>query len=90
MMVGEDVDISVRPEAANGARGALLEVRDLRAGVLRGVSFELREGELLGIAGLPGSGRETLPYAIAGAWEGAVSGALRLPARSDDLDRPGR
>ena len=25
----------------------------------------------------------TLPYAIAGAWEGSVSGALRLPARSD-------
>ena len=41
MMVGEDVDISVRPEASNGARGAQLEVRDLRAGVLRGVSFEL-------------------------------------------------
>ena len=44
MMVGEDVDISVRPEAANGARGAQLEVRDLRAGVLRGVSFELQRG----------------------------------------------
>jgi ribose transport system ATP-binding protein len=83
MMVGEDVDISVRPEAAKGAGGALLEVRDLRAGVLRGVSFELRKGELLGIAGLPGSGRETLPYAIAGAWEGSVSGALRLPAQSE-------
>jgi ABC-type sugar transport system ATPase subunit len=83
MMVGEDVDISARPEAANGARGARLEVRDLRAGALRGVSFELGAGEVLGIAGLPGSGRETLPYAIAGAWEGSVSGALRLPARSD-------
>ena len=82
MMVGEDVDISARPEA-NGARGARLEVRDLRAGVLRGVSFELGAGEVLGVAGLPGSGRETLPYAIAGAWEGSVSGALRLPARSD-------
>jgi ribose transport system ATP-binding protein len=83
MMVGENVDISVRPEAANGSRDALLEVRDLRAGVLRGVSFELRKGELLGIAGLPGSGRETLPYAIAGVWEGVVSGALRLPAQSE-------
>jgi ribose transport system ATP-binding protein len=83
MMVGEDVDISVRPEASNGARRAQLEVRDLRAGVLRGVSFALQEGEVLGIAGLPGSGRETLPYAIAGAWEGAVSGALRLPAQSE-------
>jgi ABC-type sugar transport system ATPase subunit len=82
MMVGEDVDISARPERAGEARPALLEVRDLRAGVLDGVSFDLREGEVLGIAGLPGSGRETLPYAIAGAWEGPMSGTLRLPARS--------
>jgi ABC-type sugar transport system ATPase subunit len=80
MMVGEDVDISVRPEAPRDARPALLEVRDLRAGVLQDVSFDLREGEVLGVAGLPGSGRETLPYAIAGAWQGPVSGALRLPA----------
>jgi ABC-type sugar transport system ATPase subunit len=83
MMVGTDVDISVRPEATTSERRPQLEVRDLRAGVLRGVSFELRKGEVLGIAGLPGSGRETLPYAIAGAWEGSVSGALRLPAKSD-------
>jgi ribose transport system ATP-binding protein len=82
MMVGEDVDLSARPEPAAGDRPALLEVRDLRAGVLQGVSFDLREGEVLGIAGLPGSGRETLPYAVAGAWQGPMSGALRLPAQS--------
>jgi ribose transport system ATP-binding protein len=83
MMVGEDVDISVRPEPTNGARPALLEVRDLHAGVLQGISFDLREGEVLGVAGLPGSGRETLPYAIAGAWDGPVGGALRLPAQDE-------
>jgi ribose transport system ATP-binding protein len=83
MMVGEDVDISVRPEAPAAVRPALLEVRDLRAGVLQGVSFNLGEGEVLGVAGLPGSGRETLAYAIAGAWQGPVSGALRLPAQSE-------
>jgi len=55
----------------------------VRAGVLRGVSLAVGEGEVLGIAGLPGSGRETLPYALAGAWPGAVSGAMRLPAQSD-------
>ena len=44
MMVGEDVDISVRPEAASGARGALLEVRDLRAGALRGVELRAAGG----------------------------------------------
>jgi ABC-type sugar transport system ATPase subunit len=83
MMVGEDVPISVRPEPASGDRAALLEVRDLRAGVLQGVSFDLREGEVLGIAGLPGSGRETLPYAVAGAWQGRLSGTLRLPPQSE-------
>jgi ABC-type sugar transport system ATPase subunit len=84
MMVGEDVDISIRPDAADAARPALLEVRDLRAGVLDGVSFDLGRGEVLGIAGLPGSGRETLPYAVAGAWDGPASGTLRLPAQSED------
>ena len=83
MMVGEDVDLSGRREAPSTARPAALEARDVHAGVLRGVSFAVGEGEVLGIAGLPGSGRETLPYALAGAWPGAVSGAMRLPAQSD-------
>jgi ribose transport system ATP-binding protein len=51
---------------------------------LRGVDFDLHEGELLGVAGLPGSGRETLPYAIAGAWQGRVDGRMRLPSSSGD------
>jgi ABC-type sugar transport system ATPase subunit len=84
MMVGEDVDLSTRREAPRAARPAALEARDVRAGVLRGVSFTLGAGEVLGIAGLPGSGRETLPYAIAGAWPEPVSGALRLPAQSGE------
>jgi len=83
MMVGEDVDLSGRREAPSTARPAALEARDVHAGVLRGVSFAVGEGEVLGIAGLPGSGRETLPYALAGAWPGPVSGAMRLPAQSD-------
>jgi len=44
-----------------------LEVRNLRARYLRGVSLQVRQGEVLGIAGLLGSGREELPYIVAGA-----------------------
>jgi len=36
------------------------------------VDIELREGEVLGVAGLPGSGRDELPYALAGSLAGAV------------------
>jgi ribose transport system ATP-binding protein len=86
MMVGKDVDISVRPRTTNGHRRPLLEVRGLRAGALRGIDFDLHEGELLGVAGLPGSGRETLPYAVAGAWQGRVDGRMRLPGSGDWIE----
>jgi ribose transport system ATP-binding protein len=46
---------------------ALLEVRDVTAGAkVRGVSFELYPGEILGIAGLMGSGRSELARALFG------------------------
>jgi ribose transport system ATP-binding protein len=83
MMVGKDVDISIRPQSHNGQGRAIVEVRDLQAGPLRGVSFDLHEGERLGIAGLPGSGRETLPYVIAGAFNEPTAGSVRFSARSD-------
>ena len=45
----------------------VLSVSGLRATYLKGVDIELRKGEVLGVAGLLGSGREELPYALAGA-----------------------
>ena len=57
-------------------REVVLRARDVRSRFLDGVDVELREGEVLGVAGLPGSGRDELPYALAG-----------LPARRR---RPGR
>jgi len=71
LMVGrelEAVDAMRRPtnvEAA--AQTPILEVRDLRRkGVLNGVSFRLMPGEILGIAGLVGSGRSETVRAIFG------------------------
>ncbi len=45
----------------------LLAVRNLSAGPLRDVSFTLRQGEILGLAGLSGSGRNHLLRALIGA-----------------------
>lgn len=51
-----------------GARGPnVLEVRNLNNRALKGISFQLAEGELLGVAGVLGSGRTSLLEAIVGA-----------------------
>ncbi|MCW2665215.1 MAG: hypothetical protein JWN57_177 [Frankiales bacterium] len=55
---------------------AALEVRGLVAGPLRGVDFTLRKGEVLGIAGLLGSGRTELLKALFGAYPLAAGQVL--------------
>ena len=71
MMVGKKVDLNIdRPEPMNPA--VRLEVRDLSLKnaegiqVLRNISFEVRSGEILGIAGIAGSGQRELLESIAG------------------------
>jgi ribose transport system ATP-binding protein len=48
------------------ARRVRLDVRDLRAAGLHGVSFQLHEGELLGLGGLRGQGQHQLLLALFG------------------------
>jgi ABC-type sugar transport system ATPase subunit len=87
LMVGEDVDPDFRAAISAATGGPIaLEAKDLRSRYLRGVSFSLRKGEVLGIAGLPGSGSEQLPYALAGALGGEASGAIRLGGREDWIE----
>ena len=54
-----------RPPPADAP--VLLSVRDLEAPGVDGVSFDLRAGEILGIAGLVGAGRTELARAVYGA-----------------------
>jgi D-xylose transport system ATP-binding protein len=49
--------------------------------VLRGVSFNLRQGEILGIAGLMGSGRTELVTTIFGEYGKVTEGTIRLEGR---------
>jgi D-xylose transport system ATP-binding protein len=49
--------------------------------VIRGVSFDLRQGEILGIAGLMGSGRTELVMTIFGEYGKITEGTMRLEGR---------
>jgi ribose transport system ATP-binding protein len=53
---------------------------------LKDLSFEIGAGEILGVAGLIGSGAEDLPYLLFGA-RPAISGTLRLGAETLDVGR---
>lgn len=67
----------------------ILEVEDLHAldpedpsfKVLKGVSFNLRRGEILGIAGLMGSGRTELVTTLFGEYGKITSGKIRMEGR---------
>ncbi len=58
-----------------------LEVRGLRRdGIVNDVSFTVRAGEIVGLAGLIGAGRTEILRAIAGA-DSAVEGEIRIDGR---------
>jgi D-xylose transport system ATP-binding protein len=52
------------------------------------VSFSVRRGEVLGIAGLMGAGRSDLLMAIFGAHAGRVSGSIKLAGRPIQIRSP--
>lgn len=67
MMFG-DVVIRSRPEDVKAGEETVLEVKDLcRKDKFENVSFVLKEGEVLGIAGMLGAGRTELLKSIFGA-----------------------
>jgi len=68
-MVGRSVDaLYVEPAPLPDDAPVVLEVRNMcRGEVVRGVSLEIRRGEILGLAGLVGSGRSETARLIFGA-----------------------
>jgi ABC-type sugar transport system ATPase subunit len=80
LMVGRDLaHLFTRAQAASGP--ARLEVRGLnRPGVLRDISVAVRPGEIVGVAGLMGSGRTELARSLFGA-DRAESGEIKLDGR---------
>ena len=69
LIAGQDTDQARRyqPTSTPADSSAVFQVRNLTATSLFGVDLEVNSGEIVGVAGLLGSGRDELPYAAAGA-----------------------
>ncbi len=95
-MVGREVgDIFPKPDHVLG--DVALSIRNLTAyspdipdkKLVDGVSFSVRKGEVLGIAGLMGAGRTELLMSIFGAWQGRLSREIEIDGKPSSIDSPG-
>jgi D-xylose transport system ATP-binding protein len=87
-MVGREIDERF-PKGNRKPGEVILEVEDLHAQdpedanreIIKGVTFNLRKGEILGIAGLMGSGRTELVMTIFGEYGKITRGKIKLEGR---------
>ncbi len=89
MMVGREVtDMFPKIEANIGA--PIMEVEGLTLdGVFKDISFQLREGEIIGMAGLVGSGRSNVAETLFGVTP-ATSGKIKISDQEIVIDSPGK
>ncbi len=92
MMVGRPIELAIEKKPAE-PKEAILEVRNLKVLDARkliavnGVSFEVRAGEVLGIAGVQGNGQTELVRALTGM-QHAVEGQIRILGKDMTLASP--
>jgi ribose transport system ATP-binding protein len=87
MMVGRELG-NIYPEKSTQIGSPLLEVDNLRLPETNiSNSFHLLEGEVLGFAGLIGSGRSELAHALFGAAP-KLSGIIRLAGKAVQINSP--
>lgn len=85
-MVGRDIKEKYpRVRCEKGKK--ILEVRELNAGMVRDVSFETYEGEIVGFAGLMGAGRTETTRALFGA-DPRQSGQIFIDGKEVDIRCP--
>ncbi len=88
LMIGQALKALDRPApVADTDAAPVMEVRDLHGGTARGVSFDVRPGEIVGLYGLVGSGRSSVARTITGQHR-AVSGTIKLKGEEIDLPTP--
>jgi rhamnose transport system ATP-binding protein len=88
-MVGRQIE-SLFPKVAAPIGAPVLEVRDLvRRPMTKGISLTVRAGEILGLAGLVGSGRSELAQTIFGVTP-AESGQILVSGEPVQIRSPGK
>ncbi|WP_105382773.1 sugar ABC transporter ATP-binding protein [Neorhizobium alkalisoli] len=87
MMVGREIT-QMFPKEEVPIGDTVLSVQNLNLkGVFRDVSFEVRAGEILGVAGLVGSGRSNVAETLFGVTP-ATSGTIEIDGKAVVLDSP--
>ncbi|MDB6105321.1 MAG: transporter-related protein [Gammaproteobacteria bacterium] len=89
MIVGREIT-QMFPKESVAIGAVVVSVRNLSVeGIFRDVSFDLRAGEILGLAGLIGSGRSNLAEALFGVVP-ATSGTISIEGIEVKIDSPAR
>jgi ribose transport system ATP-binding protein len=86
-IVGRPIERIYGTDSPAARSDVSLQVTDLSGGPLRNVGFSLREGEILGLAGLLGSGPSELLRMLFGTYP-IDSGAIVLDGRQCRIDSP--
>ena len=95
LMVGREVG-DIFPETKHEFGEVALEVKNMTAyeadhpdkELVHDISFSVRKGEVLGIAGLMGAGRSELLTAVFGAWKGKSSGEVFVEGERVSINSP--
>ena len=95
LMVGREVG-EIFPTTSHDFGATVLEVKNLSVydldnadkKLVKDVSFSVRKGEVVGIAGLMGAGRSELLMGIFAAWNGKVTGELLVEGAPASISSP--
>jgi ABC-type sugar transport system ATPase subunit len=87
LIIGRSLEAYYPEVKATASEEVLLRVNGLSGNRVRDVSFEMRHGEIVGIAGLLGSGRSELGRLLFGA-QPRTAGIVKLDDRDVDYHSP--
>lgn len=95
LMVGREVG-DIFPKVDHELGSTALEIKNLTAysvddpnkKIVDDVSFSVRKGEVLGVAGLMGAGRTEVLMSIFGAWQGTYSREITVEGKKVSINSP--